>query len=296
LSSARSFSRSTLTGQHDVAALLVELDDLEAVALAEQIVEVAHRAQIDLRTGQEGLHAAADGDREAALYARADDAFDELVALARGRNLVPNLEAVRLLFGDNAKTVFVFAALQEDIDDVSNLDGHLSVDDEFRGSDGAFRLVANVDDDIVLGDGNDFAFDDFAFFHLVVLERLFEEGSKTIITIRGGIGRRRHSYHEYPLRPNNAAQKPAGPVRDDAPRATRQRLLHRQSRPSKLAKGGESYRCSPRMSTKEGIQDHCPAWHEPRGTSIRSNDDLVLPAASPDKRGHAFQNFLGCQC
>src|SRR5450631_4014606 len=43
--------------QNDVAALLVELDDLEAVALAEQVVEVAHRAKIDLRTRQERLDA-----------------------------------------------------------------------------------------------------------------------------------------------------------------------------------------------------------------------------------------------
>jgi hypothetical protein len=35
--------------QHDVAALLVELDDLEAVGLADEGVEVAHGAQVDLR-------------------------------------------------------------------------------------------------------------------------------------------------------------------------------------------------------------------------------------------------------
>ena len=55
--------------EHDVAALLVELDDLELVGLADQLVQVADRAEVDLRAGQERLHAAADGDREAALHA-----------------------------------------------------------------------------------------------------------------------------------------------------------------------------------------------------------------------------------
>ena len=36
--------------EHDVAALLVELDDLELVGLADQLVEVADRPKIDLRT------------------------------------------------------------------------------------------------------------------------------------------------------------------------------------------------------------------------------------------------------
>ena len=57
--------------QHDVAALLVELDDLELEALVEERVEVADRAQIDLRARQERLHAAADRDGQAALHARA---------------------------------------------------------------------------------------------------------------------------------------------------------------------------------------------------------------------------------
>ena len=61
-SSSRSFSRSTRRDEHDVAALLVELDDLELVGLADQLVEVADGPQVDLRAGQERLHAAADGD------------------------------------------------------------------------------------------------------------------------------------------------------------------------------------------------------------------------------------------
>src|SRR6266568_3071282 len=63
--------------EDDVAALLVELDDLELELLADELVEVPHRADVDLRPGQERLHADVDG--EAALHAPDDDALDELV-------------------------------------------------------------------------------------------------------------------------------------------------------------------------------------------------------------------------
>src|SRR5205814_4385253 len=45
--------------QHDVAALLVELDDLELEVLAKERVEVANRAKVDLRPREERLHTAA---------------------------------------------------------------------------------------------------------------------------------------------------------------------------------------------------------------------------------------------
>src|SRR5207302_3979592 len=53
-------------GEDDVAALLVELDDLELELLADQLVEVADGPQIDLAAGEERLDA--DVDRQAALH------------------------------------------------------------------------------------------------------------------------------------------------------------------------------------------------------------------------------------
>src|SRR5580704_5493232 len=55
--------------EHDVAALLIELDDLELVGLPDQLIEVPDGAEVDLRPWEEGLHAAANGDRQAALHA-----------------------------------------------------------------------------------------------------------------------------------------------------------------------------------------------------------------------------------
>src|SRR4029078_5273100 len=83
--------------------------------------------QVHLGSGEERLHAAADGDREAALHARADGSFDELVALAGAGDLIPNFHPIRLLLGEDAQSVFVLAALEEDVDLVAFLDADRAV-------------------------------------------------------------------------------------------------------------------------------------------------------------------------
>src|SRR5213078_2647730 len=136
--------------QHDVAALLVELDDLELEALAEERVEVAHRAQIDLRAGEERLDAAADRDRQAALDARGDHALDQLVALARGADLVPDLEAIGLLLREHAHAGVVLAGLEQHVDDIAGLHADRAVGlAELLEWNLAFALVADIDDRVV---------------------------------------------------------------------------------------------------------------------------------------------------
>ena len=183
-SSARSFSSSTRRDSTMLPRFLLNLMTLNSVRLADERVEVAHRAQVDLRAGQERLHAAADGDREAALHARADDAFDQLVALARGGDLVPDLEAVGLLLREDAQAVFVLAALEEDVDLVARLDPDRAVGlRELVERDHSFGLVADVDDDVVLADVDHAAFDDVAFFDVFVLEGLFEQCREALLLV-----------------------------------------------------------------------------------------------------------------
>ena len=111
-------------GEDDVAALLVELDDLELEALADELVEVADGAEVDLRAGEERLDADVDG--EAALDAADDDAFHELVALARGGDLVPDAHLVGLLLGELDHARVVLALLDEHFDGVARLDDDLA--------------------------------------------------------------------------------------------------------------------------------------------------------------------------
>src|SRR5262249_39283727 len=134
--------------QHDVAALLVELDDLELVGLADEGVEIAHRAEVDLGPRQKCFDSPLDGHREPALDALADGALDELVALTGRGDLVPHLETVGLLFGQHAESILVLAALQQHFDLIAFLDADMPVSaNEFRDRDLPFRLVPDVDDD-----------------------------------------------------------------------------------------------------------------------------------------------------
>ena len=169
-------------GQHDVAALLVELDDLEPMGLADECVQVAHRPQIHLRPGQESLHAAPDCDRQATLHPRADSPVNQFVALAGCGDLIPDLESIRLLLGDDAETMGVFATVQEDIDLVANLyrDGAVGPEELMRG-DGAFRLVPNVDDNVFRANADDLSLDDVALFDLIALEGFLEECRKALL-------------------------------------------------------------------------------------------------------------------
>src|SRR5262249_44118016 len=150
--------------EHDVAALLVELDDLEFVGLADELIEISNRPEIHLRSGQEGLHAAADGDREAALHALADGPFDELVRLAGVRDLIPDLHLVGLLFRQGDEAVVVLAALDVDVHLVAGLDLRLAAGiSEFAERDDALALAADVDDDVIAADLDDGPCDYFSF-------------------------------------------------------------------------------------------------------------------------------------
>jgi hypothetical protein len=116
------------------------------------------------RSGEERLHAAADRDREATLHALADGPLDELLALARGGDLVPDLHPVGLLFGDGDQAVVVLAALDEDVDLVAGLHGRLTLRvGELAQGDDPLALAADVDDDIVALHGDDRPLDDLAF-------------------------------------------------------------------------------------------------------------------------------------
>ena len=156
------FLEQRLAREHDVAALLVDLDDAHAQLLAAQRVEVADRTHVDLRPGQE--RADADVDREPALDAL-DDAADDDLALGVGLlDLVPDLHLLGFFAREDDVAFAIFGALEQHVDDVAGLDGDLAVlVEELADGDDAFGLVADVDDDFRGGDLEDRALDDLAF-------------------------------------------------------------------------------------------------------------------------------------
>ena len=86
------FFEDLLAADHDVAALLVELDDADFNLLAEVAVEIAHGANLKLRAGQERLHA--DVDSEPALDAADHGARDGSLVVGGLLDRVPHAEAL----------------------------------------------------------------------------------------------------------------------------------------------------------------------------------------------------------
>src|SRR5688572_17836385 len=159
------FLEQRLARQHDVAALLVDLDDAHAQLLAAQGIEVADGTDVDLRAGQE--RADADVHGQTALDALDDAADDDLAVGIRFLDLVPNLHLLGLLARQHDVAVPVFGALQQDIDDVPGLHRDLSsLVEELADGDQTFRLVADVDHYGSFGEPENGPFDHLALRHV----------------------------------------------------------------------------------------------------------------------------------
>jgi hypothetical protein len=144
----------------DVAPALVELDDLELVRRAEELVDVRHATERDLRPGEERVDAHQVHDH-AALDLLHQRALDRLVALVRLADLLPDAHEVGLLLREDDRALLVLEVLEEDLDLVADLEvlGIL----ELVERDRALRLEADVEDDRVVGDAEDLRLDDLAF-------------------------------------------------------------------------------------------------------------------------------------
>ena len=145
---------------HDVAAPLVELDDLELVGLPQQLVDVRYPPQRDLAAGQEGIDAH-EVYHHAALDLLDQGSLDRLIALVGHADLLPDPHEIGLLLRQDDGTFLIFQVLQEDFDLVSLLQqvGVL----ELIQRDRPLRLEADIEDYRIVGDPEDLGFDDLAF-------------------------------------------------------------------------------------------------------------------------------------
>ena len=143
------FFQQLLARSHDVAALLVQLDDADFDVLALQAVEIADRAKVDLGAGQERARAE-NVDRQAALDAVDDASLDGGLVVVGFLDLVPGVQALRLLVGEIDVALFGVALLAHDVDFVAGLDVDVAfVVLELGHRYDAFGLVADVDDDVL---------------------------------------------------------------------------------------------------------------------------------------------------
>ncbi len=156
------------TGEDDVVPRAVELDDLAAQLLAEELVEVLDAPDVDERRGKEAPHA--EVEDETAL-----DDLDHLpvhgLAGLRGPldSLPCELEA-RTLLRENQASFGVLLREDERIDLLAHGDlvgrVHRPSNCQLGNGNDAFGLVADVDEDLVLVDAHDRAVHDLALVDL----------------------------------------------------------------------------------------------------------------------------------
>ena len=125
----------------DVAAVLIDLDDLDVELFADVIVHIVHRTHVELRTGQEGREAF-DIDHDAALDAVAHETFDNIAFAVFGRDAVPGLDRVGLFEAEFRHVVAVFDLFEIDVDLVADRD-FIELE-ELRCRNEALGFVADV--------------------------------------------------------------------------------------------------------------------------------------------------------
>ena len=148
--------------KNDVAAFLVELDDLETIFLADEFVEVAGRTELDLAARQECANA--DINSETAFHAAHDRAFNRLIALCDLGDLFPDHELVSFLLAQDAKAVLVLCRFDIHIDGITDLDAERAIGRyKFGLGHLAFRFVSNINDNIITNKIDNFTADDLTF-------------------------------------------------------------------------------------------------------------------------------------
>jgi hypothetical protein len=150
--------------QHDVVAVLVELDDLRLECLADVGLQVAHPAQLDERRRKEA--AQADVDDEAALHDLDDRAAYDAAGLLDLLDRAPGPLVLRALLRQDEAALFVLLLENERLDLLADRDDLMRVDvvadRELASGDHALGLEADVQQHLVLVDLHDRAGDDVA--------------------------------------------------------------------------------------------------------------------------------------
>src|SRR6185437_4383327 len=167
------FLQHRFARDHHIAALLVELDDADADLLPHEGIDVAHRADIELRAGQEGLHADVAG--QPALDPVHDAPLHDGRLLVGMLELVPQAQPGGLFVGE-AQAALAALVLDDDINDVAGVHlRHAIGVDKLAQADHAFRLLADVHHHVFAIDLEHGALEHLALVDLVLLFKGFEK-------------------------------------------------------------------------------------------------------------------------
>ena len=173
------FFQQLLARSHDVAALLVQLDDADFDLLALHAIEIAHRPQVNLRAGQKGARAH-DVHGQAALDAVDDPGLHRSLVVVGLLDLVPGLQALRLLVREIDVAFLGVARFAHDGDFVAALHRDVALGVGKLGNrNDAFGFVADVHHhvlrrDLQYGAGDDLLFVERSFGLGLLLLEAFE--------------------------------------------------------------------------------------------------------------------------
>ena len=151
-------------GQHDVVAVLVEFDDLGLEVLPDVGLEVPHPAQFDQRRRQEP--AQADVHDQATLDDLDHQTLDHSTGFLDALDLAPGPFVLGAFLGQEQASVLVLLGEDECFDALTHGDDLVGrdvvADRQLTAGDHAFGLVADIEQDLILVDPHDCAFDELA--------------------------------------------------------------------------------------------------------------------------------------
>ncbi len=127
--------------EHDVLPVVVDLDDLEIVSVADELLQILRRDDVNLRRRQKRFDA--DVHHQSAFDDGFHLAFDQAVFLEHARDLVPILAIGRFLLRKHDHAFVVLEPLEQHVDFVTDFE-ILDVL-EFRQRNNAFRFVTDID-------------------------------------------------------------------------------------------------------------------------------------------------------
>ena len=175
------------TGNHNVVALRIQLDDLEVQLFAFQVSNVAHRTDIYQRARQERTDRA-DIDGETAFYLARDLTFYDLVFVESFFQLAPHFGALGFFTGQAGEAHAIVDGVYGYVDFIAFSDFQFAcLVNEFVTGNNAFGFQARVNSYPIAVDGYHGAFDDGATSNVEVLEAFFKKISKRFSHVSLGL-------------------------------------------------------------------------------------------------------------
>ena len=108
------------TAEHDVFAVVINLNDFKIVSVADKLLQIFRRNDVDLRCGQKCFDT--DVYHQAAFDHGFHFSFDQAIAVKNTRDFVPVLTICGLLFRKDDHAFVVFQALEEDVHFVTDFE------------------------------------------------------------------------------------------------------------------------------------------------------------------------------